>query len=1217
MRGYNSNRENLIATIREVKADFVLLQETKCKGRNNIKISGFTTFERNINRTPNSIAHGGVAILAKPFLQPKRIQLNTRLQAIAVKIHLFRPITLCSIYVQESDRVTRNDLQNVIDQLGQDYVIGGDFNAHSPMWDHSNFNTLGRALEEIFNENDLILLYDGTPTYLNKRSRQWSTLDLTFASSSLSHLPLLWTPLLDLGNSDHLPIHITLHQWDHHPTPFVQRFLENDADWDEYKRKSATIDIQVEDPILALQELKEKIRALADKCIPKTSIKVHRRTVPWWNKEAEEAVKDRKRALRCFKRNPTTENLIRLNRATHKSKKTIEASKRESRLRLCESISPQTPIANIFRDIKRLQGTKTGGRARILHVGDRTITDPQLMAEAYANHFASASSSSNYNDSFQTMAQHNTFDPRSITEGQHEFNKPFSYFELERALAKCRSKTPGPDKISYQMIKNLDVNVKSVLLEIYNKIWTERLYPEEWKQAIVLPLPKPGKDPSQLDNHRPISFTCCDAKTMERMAMHRFNYIMENAGHYDKDQNGFRRNRSSIDNVVVLKKLVTEALHNQEHCYAIFFDLRKAYDRIWRPLVMKQLQKYDVDGNMAHFFWNFLKERSIRVNYHGFQSSSYLLENGVPQGSVAAVHCFLAAINDFESDLRRKFHERFPALRLVCLSYADDKASLVFGPKSTGIGAATQFVMDFTLEWMESNGFELALEKTQLIHFCGKKTCAKPPFNMRDTRIRVDRTADFLGTVIDTTFCWRQNTLRLKAKCLPALNALRMLSGPRIGGNQTIMLRLNEAIIASRLLYGSEVYCNVKPSNLILLERTYHAGIRLALGAFRTSPIISLIYESGMLSFTHQMTRKNLFYCARIKASGHLDGYNILNGHRDGQISKAFADFLRENNLQDAKIQPTQYPPPPWSYVSPTIDCTLARRPRAERPPIILRAEAERRLEIYDDCDKIFTDGSLMNDKAAFAVVGPRRVIAHRTYGIKGVYEEEINAIRTAVEMVRQENEKKWLIVSDSLSAITALGTYDKRHPTINAIQNIITNNNLEVTFMYVPAHVGIHGNEMADFEAKKATQMDEPSHPWITVNTCKAWIKSHVNTLRQQAWNEVPAENKLKSHKQDLSIERRYLLGKRHEDTVITRLRIGHTRLTHTYLMTRDDPPMCETCQEQVTVNHILTKCAKYSSERRTNMLGATMKEVMKEDVESARKVIKFMKDINLYSEI
>lgn len=130
-------------------------------------MSGYISFERNVELTSQSIAHGGVAILACPFLRPKRITLNTRLQAIAVEIFLFRPIKLCSIYIQEIDNVTQQELQDLINQLEPHFILAGDMNGHSPLWGHESTSHLGRIIEETFIDNGLILLNDDSPTYLN------------------------------------------------------------------------------------------------------------------------------------------------------------------------------------------------------------------------------------------------------------------------------------------------------------------------------------------------------------------------------------------------------------------------------------------------------------------------------------------------------------------------------------------------------------------------------------------------------------------------------------------------------------------------------------------------------------------------------------------------------------------------------------------------------------------------------------------------------------------------------------------------------------------------------------------------------------------------------------------------------------------------------------------------------------------------------------------
>lgn len=58
--------------------------------------------------------------------------------------------------------------------------------------------------------------------------------------------------------------------------------------------------------------------------------------------------------------------------------------------------------------------------------------------------------------------------------------------------------------------------------------------------------------------------------------------------------------------------------------------------------------------------------------------------------------------------------------------------------------------------------------------------------------------------------------------------------------------------------------------------------------------------------------------------------------------------------------------------------------------------------------------------------------------------------------------------------------------------------------------------------------------------------IKSHVWGLRLQSWDALDVDNKLKSLGQELPSREMYLNGKRSENVVISRLRIGHCRITH-----------------------------------------------------------------------
>lgn len=77
LRGIKSNKQNLISFIKEYKADVIMLQETKLKNKEKIKISDFVCFEENLQLLDdNQIAHGGVS---RPDLKPTKIHLRTNL----------------------------------------------------------------------------------------------------------------------------------------------------------------------------------------------------------------------------------------------------------------------------------------------------------------------------------------------------------------------------------------------------------------------------------------------------------------------------------------------------------------------------------------------------------------------------------------------------------------------------------------------------------------------------------------------------------------------------------------------------------------------------------------------------------------------------------------------------------------------------------------------------------------------------------------------------------------------------------------------------------------------------------------------------------------------------------------------------------------------------------------------------------------------------------
>ena len=99
--------------------------------------------------------------------------------------------------------------------------------------------------------------------------------------------------------------------------------------------------------------------------------------------------------------------------------------------------------------------------------------------------------------------------------------------------------------------------------------------------AVVVPIPKPGKDHSDPGNFRPIALTSCLCKTIQRMINTRLTWSLVPQGLLS-EQCGFRKNHSTLDHLVRFETFIRNVFVKKEHVLTIFCDLQKAYDTMWK-----------------------------------------------------------------------------------------------------------------------------------------------------------------------------------------------------------------------------------------------------------------------------------------------------------------------------------------------------------------------------------------------------------------------------------------------------------------------------------------------------------------------------------------------------------------------------------------------------------------------------------------------------------
>ena len=199
--------------------------------------------------------------------------------------------------------------------------------------------------------------------------------------------------------------------------------------------------------------------------------------------------------------------------------------------------------------------------------------------------------------------------------------------------------------------------------------------------------------------------------------------------------------------------------------------------------------------------------------------------------------------------------------------------------------------------------------------------------------------------------------------------------------NQTTLLKLYWSLVWSKLDYGCIIYGSARKSYLQMLDPIHNQGLRLALGAFRTSPVASLCVEADEPSLYSRREKLSLQYAIRFAA-------NPSNPAHEVTFPPNYVDLYEQKpeaiNLFDIRISPllesTKIKPqniekhftpniPAWWMKQPGIFFDLHSGKKSESNPHILKDDFRRLQSRYKNYQQVYTDVSKEDSKDGCAVI--------------------------------------------------------------------------------------------------------------------------------------------------------------------------------------------------------------------------------------------------------
>ena len=793
IEGISTEKEVLLSDLcKELACDILLVQEThRGYTKNRPKIRGM---ELIIERPHDQY---GSAIFARPGVNIASASLSERndIELLTIRTAQY---SVTSVYKPPNAKFRFEEPDNFSYQ-GTNFVIG-DFNCQNTAWGYKDTDENGEDLESWAEANDLQLIHDPKlPSSFNSgRWKRGYNPDNIFVTSKIAAQceKQVGQPI---PRTQHRPIIVTVSAMvKPEQVPFQRRFNFKKANWAAF-RSDLDAEISLIPPHIDMYDtFIGLVKRISRKNIPRGCRTAY---IPGLDGDATHLL-NRYKAL--FETDPFAEETME---AGEELMTAIAENRKAKWCDLVENLDMKQNSRRAWKVLKNLSGDATKPKNNFTEVTPNQVASQLLLNGKTAGR-----------KSKQPIV-------RNMEDERDHLGTGFTMTEFQASIkAMKKNKAAGVDELRVEQIQNFGPKTLHWLLEFMNACVSQTMIPKMWRKARVVALLKPGKDPNDPKNYRPISLLCHLFKLLERLIFNRIANTLEER--FIPQQAGFRPGKSCCGQILNLTQHIEDGFENKKITGVVLIDLTAAFDTVNHRKLLRKVYDETKDYRLTMLIGNMLQNRRFYVSLQGRSSRWRVQKNGLPQGSVLSPALYNVYTNDQPTPgYIRQF------------IFADDTAMAAQGSSFREVEEKLTNALEEVSQYYDSNHLKPNPGKTQVSAFHLKNREARRELDVtwRGSKLQHCRTPRYLGVTLDRTLTFKQHCLNTRSKVCARNSIVRKLTNKTWGAQPSTLRTSTLALCVSAAEYAAPVWSASVHAKQV--DVAVNESVRIVTGCLKPTPV--------------------------------------------------------------------------------------------------------------------------------------------------------------------------------------------------------------------------------------------------------------------------------------------------------------------------------------------------------------------------------------------